>query len=97
MSLKQIQDQIIFANLKYPAGFDKVVSGMFSSYFFQIIFQLIAEYLMKPAGIINIMLFINILINGCGVNVKIISHERGMQDGLRFCTLRELPALIFRN
>ena len=46
------------------------------------------------------MLFINYLINGCGqavtgVNVKITSHargsshERGTQDGLHFCTLRE--------
>ena len=48
-----------------------------------------------------------IYINGCGlavtgVNVKIIrhprgsSHERGTQDGLRFCTLHEflLPRLL---
>ena len=33
-----MQGQIIFANAKYPTGFDKVVtSGMFSSYFFQVI------------------------------------------------------------
>ena len=39
MSLKQMQNQNIFSNLKYPTGFDKVVySGMFSSYFFQVIF-----------------------------------------------------------
>ena len=55
---------------------------------------------MKPARIINIMLFINSLINGCGqaatgVNVKIISHARGSsheratQNRLRFCTLYE--------
>ena len=55
---------------------------------------------MKPAGIINTMLFINNLINirgqaVTGVNVKIISHprgsshERGTQNGLRFCTTHE--------
>ena len=41
-----MQDQIIFANPKYPTGFNKVVSsGMFSSYFFQIIFPLIMEFI----------------------------------------------------
>ena len=46
MSLKQIQDQIIFANSKYPTGFDKMVSpGMLSSYFFQIIFPLMMEFI----------------------------------------------------
>ena len=56
---------------------------------------LTTEYLMEPARIINIILFINYLINICGqavtgVNVKIISHARGSsyekatQDGLRF-------------
>ena len=46
MSLKQFQDQIIFANSKYPTGFDKVVSSvMFSSYFFQVIFPLIMEFI----------------------------------------------------
>ena len=60
--------------------------------------ELTTEYLMKPARITNIMLFINNLINDCGqavtgVNVKIISHARGSsheratQDGVRFCTL----------
>ena len=35
MCLKQIQDQIIFTNSKYPTSFEKVVSsGMFSSYFY---------------------------------------------------------------
>ena len=110
-----MQYQIIFSKSKYPTGFDKVVSsGMFSSYFFQINFlwwkiknkikkrtcALTTEYLMEPARIINIILFINNLINICwqavtGVNVKIISHARGSshekatQDGLRFCTLYE--------
>ena len=56
--------------------------------------------IMKPAWIINIMLLLNNLINGCGqavtgVNVKIISHargsshERGSKDRLGFCTLHE--------
>ena len=46
MSLKQMQDQIILANSKYPTGFDKVVSsGMFSSYFFQVIFPLMMEFI----------------------------------------------------
>ena len=36
-----MQGQIIFANSQYPTGFDKVVSsGMFSSYFFPVIFPL---------------------------------------------------------
>ena len=34
------------AKSKYPTGFDKVVSsGMFSSYFFQIIFPLMIEFI----------------------------------------------------
>ena len=43
-----MQDQIIFANSKYPTGFDKVVSsGMFSSYFFQVIFPLMMVFIMQ--------------------------------------------------
>ena len=35
-----MQNQNIFSNLKYPTGFDKVVSsGMFFSYFFQVSFR----------------------------------------------------------
>ena len=41
-----MEDQIIFAKSKYPTGFDKVVSsGMFSSYFFQVIFPLMMEFI----------------------------------------------------
>ena len=41
-----MQDQIIFAKSMYPTGFDKVVSsGMFSSYFFQVIFSLLMEFI----------------------------------------------------
>ena len=44
--LIQMLDQIIFAKSKYPTGFDKVVSsGMFSSYFFQVIFLLMMEFI----------------------------------------------------
>ena len=43
-----MQDQIIFANLKYPTGFDKVVSsGIFYSYFFQVIFMLMMEFIVQ--------------------------------------------------
>ena len=73
-----MQDQIIFANTKYPTGFDKVVSsGMFSyevmTYYYY--------YLINDCGQAV-----------TGVNVKIISHARGSshekatQDGLRFWT-----------
>ena len=48
-----MQDQIIFANLKYLTGFDKVVSsGMFSSYFFQVIFLLMMKFIM-PRNIVS--------------------------------------------
>ena len=47
-----MQDQIIFANSKCPTGFDKVVSpGMFS-YFFQVIFQLIMEFIV-PRNLVS--------------------------------------------
>ena len=43
-----MQDQFIFAKSKYPTGFDKVVSsGMISSYFFQVIFQLMMEFIVS--------------------------------------------------
>ena len=36
----------IFEKSKYPTGFDKVVSsGIFSSYFFQVIFPLMLEFI----------------------------------------------------
>ena len=48
-----MQDQIIVANSKYPTGFDKVVSsGMFSSYFFQVIFPLMMEFIV-PKNLIS--------------------------------------------
>ena len=48
-----MQDQIIFANSKYPTGFDKVVSsGMFSSYFFQIVFPLMMEFIV-PRNLVS--------------------------------------------
>ena len=41
-----MQDQIIFAKSKYPTGFDKVVSsGMFYSYFYQVTFPLMMEFI----------------------------------------------------
>ena len=48
-----MQDQIIFANSKYPTFFDKVVSsGMFSSYFFQVIFMLMMEFI-EPRNLVS--------------------------------------------
>ena len=48
-----MQDQIIFANSKYPTGFDKVVSsGMFFSYFFQVIFPLMMEFIV-PRNLVS--------------------------------------------
>ena len=48
-----MQDQIIFANSKYPTGFDKVVSsGMFSSYFVQVIFPLMMEFIV-PRNLVS--------------------------------------------
>ena len=48
-----MQDQIIFANSKYPTGFDKVVSsGMFFSYFFQVIFPLIMKFIV-PRNLVS--------------------------------------------
>ena len=48
-----MQDQIIFANSKYPTGFDKVVSsGMFSSHFFQVIFPLLMEFIV-PRNLVS--------------------------------------------
>ena len=48
-----MQDQIIFAKSKYPTGFDKVVSsGMFSSYFFQVIFPLMMKFIV-PRNLVS--------------------------------------------
>ena len=48
-----MQDQITFANSKYPTGVDKVVtSAMFSSYFFQVIFPLMMEIIV-PRNIVS--------------------------------------------
>ena len=48
-----MQDQIIFANSKYPTGFDTVVfSGMFSSYFFQVIFFPLMMEFMVPRNLV---------------------------------------------
>ena len=48
-----MQDQIIFTNSKYPTGFDKVVSsGMFSSYFFQVSFPLMMEFIV-PRNLVS--------------------------------------------
>ena len=48
-----MQDQIIFAKSKYTTGFNKVVSsGMFSSYFFQVIFLLIIEFIV-PRNLVS--------------------------------------------
>ena len=48
-----MQYQIIFVNSKYPTGFDKVVSsGMFSSYFFQVIFPLMIEFIV-PTNLVS--------------------------------------------
>ena len=48
-----MQDKIIFANSKYPTGFDKVVSsGMFSSYFSQVIFPLMMEFIV-PRNLVS--------------------------------------------
>ena len=48
-----MQDQIIFASSKYPTCFDKVVSsGMFSSYFFQIIFPLMMKFIV-PRNLVS--------------------------------------------
>ena len=48
-----MQGQMIFANSKYPTGFDKVVSsGMFSSYFFQVIFPLMMEFIV-PRNLVS--------------------------------------------
>ena len=53
MSSKQVQGQIIFANSKHPTGFDKVVSSaMFSSYFFQVIFPLMMEFIV-PRNLVS--------------------------------------------
>ena len=49
-----MQEQIIFTNSKYRTGFDKIVSsGMFSSYFFQVIFPLMMEFIV-PRNLVSI-------------------------------------------
>ena len=48
-----MQNQNIFSNLKYPTGFDKVVSsGIFSSYFFEVIFPLMMEFIL-PRNLVS--------------------------------------------